>query len=237
MKTLFKGHGRTETGRDAESVSAKYRIVLVEDHTILREGLRALMAADPEFEVVGEFGDGREAVKRIPALRPDLVLTDLSMPRMNGIEAIREIRKRAPQAKMLALTIHRAEEYVRAALQAGAHGYLLKESSHADLLTAARRVLAGQTYVSPELAAKVLVDSDGPPTSERKTRWETLTAREREVLKLIAEGNKNKDIAAALFISVKTVEKHRSNLMEKLGIHNAQALTALAIEKGLISIE
>jgi len=218
-------------------VGGRYRIVLIEDHTILREGLRALLATDPEFEVVGEFGDGREAVSRIPALEPDLVLTDLSMPRMNGIEAIRGIRKRAPRAKMLALTIHKAEEYVRAALQAGAHGYLLKESSHAELLTAARQVLSGKTYISPGLAAKVLRDAQDPPAPGRKTRWETLTGREREILKLIAEGTKNKDIAKVLFISIKTVEKHRSNLMEKLGVHNAQALTALAIEKGLISLE
>jgi DNA-binding NarL/FixJ family response regulator len=218
-------------------VSAKYRIVLIEDHTILREGLRALLASEPKFEVVGEFGDGRDAVARVAALEPDLVLTDLSMPRMNGIEAIREIRKRAPRAKMLALTVHKAEEYVRAALQAGANGYLLKESSHAELLTAAQKVLAGRTYISPELAA---LFPDGRPdlvSPRKKTRWETLTGREREILKLIAEGNKNKDIAAALFISVKTVEKHRSNLMEKLAVHNAQALTALAIEKGLISLE
>jgi DNA-binding NarL/FixJ family response regulator len=218
-------------------VKAKYRIVLIEDHTILREGLRALFASEPEFEVVGEFGDGREAVARIASLEPHLVLTDLSMPRMNGIEAIREIRKRVPGAKMLALTVHKTEEYVRAALQAGAHGYLLKESSHAELLTAARKVLGGRTYITPEIAG-LFPDAPGdgiPP--ERKTRWETLTGREREILKLIAEGSKNKDIARTLFISIKTVEKHRSNLMEKLGVHNAQALTALAIEKKLISLE
>ena len=139
--------------------------------------------------------------------------------------------------KILALTIHKAEEYVRAALQAGAHGYLLKESSHAELLTAARQVLGGRTYVSPELADLVLSEQESGSPGEYRTRWETLTGREREILKLIAEGNKNKDIALALFISIKTVEKHRSNLMEKLGVHNAQALTALAIEKGLISLD
>ncbi len=218
-------------------MNAKYRIVLIEDHTILREGLRALLASNPEFEVVGEFGDGRDAVARVAALEPDLVLTDLSMPRMNGIETIREIRRRAPRAKMLALTIHKAEEYVRAALQAGANGYLLKESSHAELLTAARKVLGGRTYISPELAALFPAGRGDETSPKRKTRWETLTGREREILKLIAEGNKNKDIARTLFISIKTVEKHRSNLMEKLGVHNAQALTALAIEKGLISLD
>lgn len=218
-------------------MSARYRVVLIEDHTILREGLRALLASDPEFEVVGEFGDGREAVAHIATLNPDLVLTDLSMPRMNGIEAIREIRKRVPGAKMLTLTIHKAEEYVRAALQAGAHGYLLKDSTHAELLTAARKALGGRIYISPELAG-LFPEGPGDGTPPRhKTRWESLTGREREVLKLIAEGNKNKDIARALFISVKTVEKHRSNLMEKLDAHNAQALTALAIEKGLISLD
>jgi len=218
-------------------VITKYRVVLVEDHTILREGLRALLASEPEFEVVGEFGDGRDAVARVAALEPDLVLTDLSMPRMNGLEAIRKIRKRVPGAKMLALTVHKAEEYVRAALQAGAHGYLLKDSSHAELLTAARKVLSGRSYISPELA-DLFPDGRGdkaPPKG--KTKWESLTGREREILKLIAEGNKNKDIARDLFISLKTVEKHRSNLMQKLGIHNAQALTALAIEKGLISLD
>jgi two-component system response regulator NreC len=223
--------------RDALAVNGRYRVVLVEDHTILREGLRALLASEPEFEVVGEFGDGRDAVARAAALEPDLVLTDLAMPRMNGLEAIREIRKRVPGAKMLALTVHKAEEYVRAALQAGAHGYLLKDSSRAELLTAARKVLSGRTYISPELA-DLFPDgrrNEAPPKG--KTKWESLTGRDREILKLIAEGNKNKDIARDLFISLKTVEKHRSNLMQKLGLHNAQALTALAIEKGLISLE
>jgi len=219
-------------------VSPKYRIVIAEDHTILREGLRALLSSNADFEVVGEAQDGREAIRCVEKLKPNLVLTDLSMPRMNGMDAIRDIRRRSPETKILVLTVHKTEEYILATLKAGADGYLLKDSTHAELLSAVRHVLSGKHYISPGISDKVLEGYlEGRKTLKARTSWETLTAREREILKLIAEGYKNKEIADDLCISVKTVEKHRANLMEKLNLHNVQALTTFAIEKGLVSRE
>ena len=216
----------------------KVRIVIAEDHTILREGLRSLLSSNPNFEVVGEAEDGREAIRCAEKLNPRLILTDLSMPRMNGMEAIKEIKKRSPETKVLVLTVHKAEEYILAAFRAGADGYLLKDSTHAELVMAVNKVLSGRHYISPEISEKVIEGYlDGKKTLKSRTSWETLTQREREILKLIAEGYKNKDIAEDLCISVKTVEKHRANLMEKLDLHNVQALTAFAIERGLVSNE
>jgi len=219
-------------------MSQKYRIVLAEDHTILREGLRSLLSSNPNFEIVGEAEDGREAIRCVEKLKPDLILTDLSMPRMNGMEAIKEIKRESPETKVLVLTVHKAEEYILAAFRAGADGYLLKDSTHAELVMAVNKVLSGKHYISPEISEKVVEGYlEGKKALKSKTSWETLTQREREILKLIAEGYKNKEIADDLCISVKTVEKHRANLMEKLNLHNAQALTAFAIEKGLVSRE
>jgi DNA-binding NarL/FixJ family response regulator len=216
----------------------KYRIVIAEDHTILREGLRSLLSSSPEFEVVGEAEDGRAAIQCVVKYKPDLILTDLSMPRMNGMEAIREIKKQSPKTKVLVLTVHKAEEYILNTFRAGANGYLLKDSTHAELVMAVKKVLSNQHYISPEISEKVIEGyMEGRKALKTHTPWETLTAREREILKLIAEGYKNKKIAEELCISVKTVEKHRANLMEKLGLHNVQALTAFAIEKGVVSRE
>jgi len=214
----------------------KYRIVVAEDHTILREGVRSLLSASPEFEIVGEACDGREAVECVERLRPDLILTDLSMPRMNGVDAVREIKKRCPETKILVLTVHKTEEYILATLQAGADGYLLKDSTYAELLMAVKYVLSGKQYISPGISDKVLEGYlEGRRTLKTRTSWDTLTVREREVLTLIAEGYRNKEIAEELNISVKTAEKHRANLMEKLDLHNVQALTAFAVERGLVS--
>ena len=216
----------------------KYRIVIAEDHTILREGLKSLLASSPEFEVVGEAEDGWEAIRKVEKLKPDLVLTDLSMPRMNGMEAIREIKKISPTSKVLVLTVHKAEEYVLGTFEAGADGYLLKDSTRVELMTAVHKILSGKRYITPEISEKVIEGYlEGRGGIKRRTSWETLTRREKEILKLIAEGYKSKEIAACLCISPKTVEKHRSNLMEKLDLHSIQALTAFAIEKGLASIE
>jgi len=216
----------------------KYRIVIAEDHTILREGLRALLSSHPGFDIVGEAENGLDAIRCVVKLTPDLVLMDLSMPKMNGMEAIQEIKKRCPATKILALTVHRTEEHILATLQAGADGYALKDSTHADLVTAVNSVLKGKPYLSPGVSEKVIEGYlEGKRTLRTTSSWDTLTQREREILKLIAEGYKNKEIADYLCISVKTVEKHRANLMEKLNLHNAQALTALAMEKGLIHKE
>lgn len=216
--------------------SEKRSIVIAEDYTILRDGLRALISSNPNFEVVGEAGDGHEAIQIVEKVKPHLVLMDLSMPRMNGMDAIREIRKRASGTKIVVLTIHRAEEYILATLKAGASGYVLKDATHAELMMALDHVLMGKRYISPGISEKVIEGYlDGKKTVKSHTSWETLTHREREILKLIAEGHRNKEIAQYLCISVKTVEKHRANLMEKLDLHNVQALTAFAIEKGLVS--
>ncbi len=219
-------------------MSQKVRIVIAEDHTILREGLRMLLSTNPGYEIVAEAEDGREAVRWVSKLKPNLVLTDLSMPRMNGMEAIREIRRESPETKILVLTVHRAEEYILATFRAGADGYILKDSTHSELLMAVKKVLSGKHFISPEISEKVIEGYlEGKKTLKPRTSWETLTQREREILKLIAEGYKNKEIADDLCISVKTVEKHRANLMEKLDLHSVQALTAFAIEKGLVTHE
>jgi len=219
-------------------MSQKYRIVIAEDHTILREGLRSLLSSSPEFEIVGEAEDGREAIQSVEKYKPDLILTDLSMPRMNGMEAIREIKRVSPKTRIVVLTVHKTEEYILATFKAGAHGYLLKDSTHSELMMALKKVLSGKQYISPEISEKVIEGYlEGKKTLKAQTPWETLTPRERVILKLIAEGCKNKKIADDLCISIKTVEKHRSNLMEKLNLHNVQALTAYAIERGLVSRE
>ncbi len=216
----------------------KYRVVIAEDYTILREGLKALLSSDPIFEIVGEAADGREAVQCVERLKPALVLMDLSMPRMNGMDAIREIKKRSSATKILVLTVHRAEEYILATLKAGADGYILKDSTQSELMMAVKSVLGGKHFISPGISEKVIEGYlDGRKILKTRTSWDTLTHREREILKLIAEGYKNKKIADLLCISVKTVEKHRANLMQKLDLHSTSALTTLALEKGLVSRE
>lgn len=217
-------------------MASKYRILIAEDHTILREGLRALLTAEDEFEVVGEVGNGKDAFNSVGTLHPHLVLMDLSMPNTNGTEATRNIKRRFPETKIIILTVHKAEEYIRATLEAGADGYLLKDDSHAALVDAVRCVLNGKRYLSPSITDGVVSAYLGGSAPQGKTTsWENLTHREREVLKLIAEGHRNKEIAEYLSLSPKTVEKHRSNLMRKLDLHSASSLTAYAIENGLIT--
>jgi DNA-binding NarL/FixJ family response regulator len=214
----------------------KLNIVLADDHTILREGLRALLTADSNFEIVGEARDGREAVRCVERLGPDLILMDLSMPRMSGMDAIREIKKRHPETKIIALTVHKTEEYLLNTLQAGADGYVLKDATHDELILAINNVMGGKSYLSPGVSEKVIEGYlDGKKSNRSLSSWESLSQREREVLKLIAEGYKNKEIAEDLCISLKTVEKHRANLMKKLDLHNAAALTVYAVNKGLVN--
>ena len=214
----------------------KLRIVLAEDHTILREGLRALLSADPSFEIIGEAPNGREAVRCVEKLEPDLLLMDLSMPRMSGMDAIREIKNRYPEIKIIALTVHKTEEYLLTTLKAGADGYVLKDATHDELVLAIKNVMSGKSYLSPGVSEKVIEGYlEGRESNRSHSPWETLSQREREVLKLIAEGFKNKEIAEDLCISLKTVEKHRANLMKKLDLHNAAALTVYAVQKGLVN--
>lgn len=217
--------------------SDKKQIILAEDHTILRAGLKALLSSNPDFEVVGEADNGRDAIRRVIQLKPDLVIMDLSMPGMNGMDAVREIKDRMPEVMVLVLTVHSEEEYVMASLQAGANGYVLKDATHNELLTATERVLAGKTYLSPDITEKVVNSylNTGTSRQEPVTRWDTVTQRERQILKLIAEGHTNRSMAEYLCISVKTVEKHRANLMKKLDLHSVSALTTFALDKGIIS--
>ncbi len=222
--------------REGYPMGERKKIVIAEDHTILREGLRMLLSSNPDFEVVGEAQDGLEAIRSVEACKPDLVLMDLSMPRMNGVGAIQEIKKQSPSTKILVLTVHKTEEYILTTLKAGADGYVLKDATHRELMLAIENVFSGKSYLSPGISEKVIEGYlEGRKTVKSSTSWDTLTQREREILKMIAEGYKNKDIADYLCISAKTVEKHRANLMKKLDLHSASSLTAFAMEKGLIT--
>jgi DNA-binding NarL/FixJ family response regulator len=214
----------------------KKRIVIVEDHTIVRQGLQSLLEDRDDLEVVGMAEDGLNAIRCVNEQQPDLVLLDLNMPKMDGISVIMEVKKNYPNIRILALTMHKDEDYILRAFKAGAHGYCLKASSQDELLMGIRTVLAGKTYVSPEISGKVMEGylSDRMRVRE-KSSFDTLTQREKEILKLVGEGHQNKQISDYLCISVKTVERHRANIMTKLNIHTASGLTAYAIEKGLVS--
>lgn len=215
----------------------KKRILLVDDHTILRAGMRALLSKEEDFEIVGEADNGRDAIYAAGSLNPDVVLMDISMPGISGIEAMRDIKRRHPQIQILVMTIYKTEEYIHESLKAGASGYILKDAGPDELRSAIRSVMSGKVYLSPDISSQVVsgyLDPSGG-TGNLSSPWETLTHRERQVLKLVAEGKGNKFIAEYLCLSVKTVEKHRSNLMKKLDLHNASALTTYAIEKGLVA--
>lgn len=216
----------------------KKKIFIAEDHTILRQGLKALLSETEDLEVVGEAADGIEAMRNLQDLAPDIAILDLSMPRMDGFSVIREVKRLNPDTKIVALTMHRDEEHVLEAFNSGANGYCLKSSSQNELLVAIRAVSSGKTYVSPEVSERVLEGYlETKKRVKEKSSWDTLTQREKEVLKLVGEGYRNKEIADYLFVSVKTVEKHRANIMQKLDLHSASALTAYAIDKGLVVIQ
>jgi len=213
----------------------KKKIVIAEDQKILREGLKALLISSDDLEVVGEAEDGLNAVQCVEKFTPELLLLDLSMPKMSGISVIKEIKSQSAETKILVLTVHESEEYILEVFKSGADGYCLKDASHSELLVAIKSVLSGKRFISPGISGKVL---DGYLDDSEKLKsgssWDSLTQREREILKLVGEGYKNKEIADYLCISAKTVEKHRSNIMEKINLHTASALTAYAIKKGLV---
>jgi DNA-binding NarL/FixJ family response regulator len=214
------------------------RIIIAEDHRLFREGIRALLEANPDFEIVCEAANGLEAIRCVRKHRADLIILDLSMPKLGGISAIKEIKRQFPGLKILVLTIHRSDQYVLETFEAGADGYCLKDAGRNELRMAVDSVLSGNTYLSPGISEKVMEGYiEGRKKLKTKTTWDTITQREREVLKLLGEGYQNKEIAELLHISVKTVEKHRANIMGKLDLHNAAALTAYAIEKGLVTKE
>lgn len=228
-------HTFIETEIKSNPLNNQTRIsaLIVEDHTILREGLRALLSVTPNIDVVGEADNGRDAIRMATTLKPALILMELSLPGMNGVEAIREIRQRSPDIKFIVLTEHKSDEYVRVALQSGASAYVLKDASHSELVMAIKSVMQGKTYLSPDVTDSIVIGYLRAPAP--RSPMETLTHRERIVLKLIAEGRQNKNIAHYLSISVKTVEKHRSNLMKKLDLHNNADITAFAIGKQMVN--
>lgn len=215
----------------------KKKVAVIDDNTLLREGLCLMINADDAFEVVAEAHDGLSAVDTVLSLNPppDLVVMDLSMPRMDGISAIKEIIRQLPEIKILALTIHADDDLVLQSFDAGVSGYCLKDATQEELLKALHVVMSGKTFISPSIAGQVMEGYlESRKTLKKESRWETLTQREREVLKLVAEGYTSKQIAEFLSISSKTVERHRSNIMKKTDLHNASELTAFAIERGLV---
>jgi DNA-binding NarL/FixJ family response regulator len=215
---------------------SKTKVIIVEDHKLFREGLKSILSDKAGLEVVGEAGDGLEAIRTVKKCQPDIILLDLSMPKMNGISVMREIKSQFPEIKIMALTIHESDQYVLEAFEAGADGYCLKDAGRNELMVAVDSVLQGKRYISPSISDNVLEGYlTGRKKLKSKTSWDTITQREREVLKLLGEGYQNKEISDMLHISVKTVEKHRANIMNKLDLHNAAALTAFAIEHGLVT--
>lgn len=215
---------------------SKIRVLLADDHTIVRQGLRALLDSQEDIEVVGEAEDGRQAFEKTKELIPDVVVIDITMPNLNGIEATRQIKKLNPEIKVLVLTVHDNEEYIHQILQAGASGYLLKESAVTDLVSAINAVKKGGIFLSPAIS-KVVVKDYIKHAEEGTGDFDSLnilTNREREVLQLIAEGHTNREVAHLLKLSVKTVDVHRSHIMEKLNIHDVTGLVKYSIRKGLI---
>jgi DNA-binding NarL/FixJ family response regulator len=222
--------------RANDSELARSNLVLVEDHAILREGLRALLELEPDLRIVGEAANAIDAVAAIDLVNPSLVITDIALPGGSGIELIGRLRMARRQLKILVLTAHNSEEYIRAALNAGADGYVLKDATRADLLQAIRAVLSGQTYLCSSVTAKVVSGYLHPKAEESPdSAADQVTGREREVLTRVALGESNKLIARALGVSVKTIEKHRANLMRKLTLHNTAAVTRFAIRHGMLS--
>ena len=217
------------------SASAKIRVLLADDHTILRAGLRMMLNAQPDIEVVGEASDGRQALGEALRLQPDVVLMDITMPEMNGIEATRQIKRALESTRVLILTMHENEEYLFQVLRAGASGYILKEAADTELISAIRVVYSGRFYMSP--SAQTMMVGDyllRVRSGEERDSYSALTEREREILKLVAEGLTNNQIAERLYISPKTVDTHRTHIMDKLNLHSRAELVKYAMRRGLL---
>ena len=208
----------------------KIHILLADDHAVVRQGFKMILAAQPDMEIVGEAGNGREAVELAGTLQPDVIVMDVAMPELNGIEATRRLADSSPRTRVLALSMHKDSVYVREILRAGARGYLLKDSIASDLLAAVRAVARGEGYLSPGVSDAVLDDYRRHVTDP----IDLLTSREREVLQMIAEGKTNKDIATILNLSVYTVDAHRGHIMEKLNLHSGNELVRFAVRYGLV---
>src|SRR5579863_2037929 len=210
-------------------------ILLADDHTILRAGLKMMLNAQPDMEVVGEAQDGNHAISEARRLQPDIVLMDITMPDIDGIEATRQIKKMQPEVKVLVLTMHENDEYVFQALRAGASGYILKEAADTELITALHVLRSGQFYLSPSAQSVIVGDYlQRVHTGEEKDSYNNLTEREKEILKLVAEGYTNNQIAERLVISPKTVDTHRTHVMDKLNLHSRAELVKYAMRRGLL---
>jgi len=208
----------------------KIRILLADDHALVRQGFRMILAAEPDMLIVGEAANGRDAVELAERLQPDLVVMDVAMPELNGIEATRRLGESSPRTRVLALSMHKDSVYVREILRAGARGYLLKDAFDSDLVAAVRAVARGEGYLSPAVSDAVLTDYRKHVTDP----LDLLTSREREILQMLAEGKTNKEIATALDLSVYTVDAHRGRVMEKLNVHSIGELVRFAVRNGLI---
>jgi two-component system response regulator NreC len=215
----------------------KIRLLVADDHKIFRQGIKKLLEEQKDLQVVGEAKDGREAVKKAEELKPDIVLMDVAMADLNGMEATRQIKKALPDIKILMLTMHKNEEYVLQSFQAGASAYILKEGAVEELVSAIHSVYHDKSFLSPTIS-KTVIDAylRKIETGKMETPFDLLTDREREVLQLIAEGYTNREVAKTLYISVKTVEAHRAHIMQKLDIHEVAKLVKYAIQKGLVDL-
>jgi len=202
----------------------------------MRSGLEAMLESEPGYEAVGVAADGTSAMRAVTELQPDIILMDLTMPRTNGIDAIAQIKRQHPHIKIVALTFHKEDEYIRATLESGADAYVLKDDSRTELFSALANVVSGKKYLSPSIVDTVVAGyvSGGDVTASEPS-WKTLTGRERQVIRLIAEGKRTKEIATDLSIRPRTVEKHRTNLMRKLDLHNVSEVTVYAIRNGFVS--
>jgi two-component system, NarL family, response regulator NreC len=212
------------------------RILLADDHTVMRRGLRLLLESQPAFSVVAEASDGRQAVEQAEATKPDIAVLDIAMPNLSGIEAAQRINAALPQTAVIVLSMHSDESYVLRALKAGVKGYLLKDSAESDLIEAIKAVHQGKAFFSPEISRMLVEDYMREIQTRRvEDSYELLTSREREILQLLAEGKSNKEIANLLGLSLYTVETHRRNLQDKLNLHNFPELVLYAVRKGVIS--
>ena len=213
----------------------KIRVFVADDHLLVRQGLCRFLESQPGWEIVGQAGDGRDAVTQTLALKPDVAILDISMPGMNGIEATRQIHRRLPDLPILILTMHDGDQYVSSALKAGAVGYLLKDACETELVNAVRAVSEGKSFLSPSAARVMVADYVRGTDSGVADRYDSLSEREREVLQLVAEGHSTKEIALLLSVSPTTAETHRTHLLQKLDVHNTAQLVRYALRRGVVS--
>lgn len=224
-------------GTENGTTNGRINVMVVDDHSVVREGIKMVLGTDPELKVVGVASSGEEAVKEVHELAPSVVVMDIAMPGLSGFEATRMIREQNPDVKVLALTVHDSEAYVFQMLQAGAVGYVLKRASSEDVIQAVKAAHRGEAILHPSVAKMLISDYLTRVEHGDESSYDTLSDREREILKLIAEGRTNKEIAQMLYLAVKTVQAHRANLMRKLGMHDRTELVKYAIRKGIIGLD